>query len=203
MVERSRLYQETMAAAARIRETGIADAQLINTLTNAVRIEKGQARRRRFWAARLVAGLTKDHPAVREAVRALAKADAWHVRYRALRCLGPDTPPPFAEEILRAALHDAHPQVRYTAACVAGTLHLTELVEHLAAYVHSFPSDSSWVARHWLPLLRDGYVLDDRCTNPYTLYVVRGRQMTSRHVTPEELASRGVAAIVAEMQATG
>ena len=200
MRDRRRLFSDATAAAARMRDAGKAEATLVETLVHAVRIEKGQARRRRFWAARLLAGFTKDYAEVRDAVRTLATATEWHVRYRAMRCLDSDSPRPFAVEILRQGLLDDHPAVRYLAACAAGSLLLTELVDDLAHYVRAFPAESTWVGRFWLPLLRDGYVLDDRCTAPHLLCVARGRQMTSRHVDGAELAKRGVAALVAEMQ---
>src|SRR5262245_17424497 len=144
MRDRRRLFSDAMAAAARIRETGKAEATLVDRLVIAMRIEKGQARRRRFWAAGLMAGLTKDYAEVREAVRTLATADEWHVRYRAMRCLDLDSPRPFAAEILRKGLLDNHSQVRYMAACMAGSLLLTELVEDVVQYHRSFPSESGW-----------------------------------------------------------
>jgi len=85
-------HADATAAASRIRQTGKAEAALVDTLVNAARIEKGQARRHRFWAARLVAALAKDHAEVREAVRTLASAVEWQVRYRAMRRLDTDSP---------------------------------------------------------------------------------------------------------------
>ena len=67
-----------------------------------------------------------------------------------------------------------------------------------------FPSENSWVEWYWLPLLRDGYVLDDRCQGHYTLAVVQERQRkSSTRVSPEELANRGLVAVVVEMRAMG
>jgi hypothetical protein len=195
MRDRRRLYNDAMAAAARIRETGQAEASLVNTLVIAVRGESGA---RRFWAARLLAGLTKDYAEVREAVRRLATAEEWHLRRRAMRCLDLDSPRPFAAEMVRKGLLDHHPGVRYMAACVGASLLLTELVEDLARYHRSFPSECPRIDTFWLPLLRDGYLLQDQGGDVLTLWVVRGRQREGWHVKREDLANQRPADFIRE-----
>lgn len=85
--------------------------------------------RNRFPAATLLAGLTAEYEEARAAVAGLAADARWHVRKRALRCLGRNTPPAFAVEVLRAALADENAEVRLKAASWAGFLGLEAVLD--------------------------------------------------------------------------
>jgi hypothetical protein len=195
-----RLVDAAAAAAARIREMGQADAVLLDTIVTAVRTE---AARNRFRAAAILAELTKDYPEAREAVVEMASADEWHLRRRAMRCIGRESPRPFAAEVLRNGLFDDDRGVRDKAVSVAYCLHFTELVEDLARYHRAFPSESSWHAEFSLPMLRMGYVLKDLGGDELMVRTFNSRCEISRKVTRGELANRGIAAIVAEIRAMG
>ena len=117
-------------AAQRIRSLGRADDPLLEPLLAAVLKETA---RNRFPVASLVAALTAEFSEVRAAVSALATDPRAHVRRRALRCLGRETPRAFAAEILGARLADTDPAVRMKAATMAGFLGLTEFARLLRA----------------------------------------------------------------------
>ena len=192
------LGSAAVAAAARIRETGRAEAPFLNSIVTAVHAESA---RNRFRAAATLAGLTNDFPEARDAVRMMATAGDWHLRRRALRCVSWDSPRLFAAEILRTGLLDDHESVRVKAASLACDLQLTELVEDLARYHSAFPAESRDLAAFYLPILRDGYLLEDLGGDKLVLRVFKARGMASLQVTREELAERGIPAIVAEMRA--
>jgi hypothetical protein len=186
-----------VAAGVRIRETGRAEAPYLDTIVTAVRAESA---RNRFRAAATLAGLTNDFPEARDAVRKMAMAGDWHLRRRALRCVGWDCPRLFAAEILRTALLDDHESVRVKAASLACFLQLTELAEDLARYHSLFPAESRDLAAFYLPILRDGYLLEDFGGDKLVLRVFKARGVASLQVTPAELAERGIPAIAAEMR---
>jgi hypothetical protein len=122
------------------------------------------------------------------------------LRRRALRCVGWDSPRPFAAEILRTGLLDSHESVRVKAASLAYFLQLTELVEDLAGYHSTFPAESRDLAASYWPILRDGYLLEAAGGDKLVLRVFQARGVASRQVTRGELADRGLPAIVAEMR---
>lgn len=121
MADGRNLIARATEAVERIRAIGRADDALLEPVLAAV---LGETARNRFRAAALLAGLTGEFAEARAAVAALAADDRPHVRRRALRCLGRETPPAFAAEILRQGLADADPGVRMKAASVAGLLGL-------------------------------------------------------------------------------
>jgi hypothetical protein len=112
-------------AVERIRTLGRADEALLEPVLAAV---LGETARNRFRAAALLAALTAEYAEARAALATLAADARAHVRRRAMRCLGRDTPRTFAAEVLRAGLADPDPGVRMKAASVAGFLELPELV---------------------------------------------------------------------------
>jgi hypothetical protein len=197
MSDTRRLIDAAGAAAARIREMGRADASLLSTIVTAVRAE---TTRNRFRAAAILAELTRDYPEAREAVMRMTTADEWHLRRRAMQCIGRESPRPFAAEILRKGLFDDDRGVRDKAVSAAYGLHLTELVEDLARYHTTFPSERPWDVEFSLPMLRDGYILKDLGGDELVLQTFNSRCAMSRKVTRGELANRGIAAIVAEMR---
>jgi HEAT repeat protein len=115
------LIAEALEAAQLIRTLGRADATTLRPIVAAVLAETA---RNRFPAATLLAGLTAEYKEARAVVAGLASDARWHVRKRALRCLGRNTPTAFAVEILRAALADENAEVRLKAASWAGFLGL-------------------------------------------------------------------------------
>jgi hypothetical protein len=125
MGEGRELIVSAAEAVERIRTVGRANGPLLEPILAAV---LGETARNRFRAAALLAALTAEYPEARAAVAALAADARPHVRRRAMRCLGRETPPAFAAEVLRAGLADADPGVRIKAASVAGLLGLPELV---------------------------------------------------------------------------
>jgi hypothetical protein len=198
MSKRGELIARAKEAVLRIRTFGRADGPLLELVLAAVLAETS---RNRFPIAALVAALTAEFPEVRAAVSALAADPRAHVRRRALRCLGHDTPRAFAAEILGARLADTEKAVRMKAVTTAYFLQLTELVEDLARYHSTFPAESS---ASDLPLLRDGYLLEDRGGDNLVLRVLLGRGAKAcRQLTHRELADRGIPALVAELRGGG
>jgi hypothetical protein len=126
MSEGRELIAKAADAVEQIRALGRAEGLLLEPVIAAV---LGETWRNRFRAAALLAALTAEFAEARAAVAALAADARWHVRRRAMPCLGRDTPRSFAAEILRAGLADADRGVRMKAAQVAGFLGLTDLVE--------------------------------------------------------------------------
>jgi hypothetical protein len=125
MSEGRELIARAAEAAQRIRGLGRADGSLLEPVLAAV---LGETARNRFRAAALLGALTAEFAEARAEVAALAADPRGHVRRRAMRCLGRDTPRAFAAEVLRAGLADADPGVREKAASMAGFLGLPELL---------------------------------------------------------------------------
>jgi hypothetical protein len=107
------LIVEAREAERLIRALGRADAATLRPLVAAVLAETG---RNRFPTATLLAELTAEYEDARAVVAGLAADPRCHVRVRALRCLGRNTPPAFAVEVVRAALADENAWVRLHAA---------------------------------------------------------------------------------------
>jgi hypothetical protein len=126
MSEGRELIAMAADAVERIRTMGCADGPFLESVIAAV---LGETARNRFKAAAQLAALTAEYGEARAAVAALAADVRWHVRRRAMRCLGHDAPRSFAAEILRAGLTDTDRGVRLKATEVAGFLRLTNLVD--------------------------------------------------------------------------
>ena len=77
----------------------------------------------------MLGALTAEYAEARAAVATLAADTRAHVRRRAMRCLGRETPREFAAELLRKGLADLDPGVRIKATSVAGFVGLSELVK--------------------------------------------------------------------------
>jgi hypothetical protein len=125
MSEGRELIARAAEAVERIHALGRADAALLQPVVAAVLAETS---RNRFRAATMLAALTAQYAEARTAVAALSADTRAHVRRRAMRCLGRDTPREFAAELLRKGLADLDPGVRMKAASVAGFVGLGELV---------------------------------------------------------------------------
>jgi hypothetical protein len=119
------LFGRAAEAVEQIRTLRRADGPLLEPVLAAV---LGETARNRFRAAGMLATLTAEFADARAAVAALAADARAHVRRRAMRCLGHDTPRAFASQILQAGLVDADPGVRMKAASVAGLLGLSDLL---------------------------------------------------------------------------
>jgi hypothetical protein len=126
MAEGRELIARAGEAVQRVRSLGRADGPLLEPVLAAVLKETA---RNRFRAAALLAGLTTEFAEARAAVSVLAADPRAHVRRRAMRCLGRDTPRTFAADILRAGQVDTDSAVRMKAASMAGFLGLTELLQ--------------------------------------------------------------------------
>jgi hypothetical protein len=125
MSEGRELIGRAAEAVERIRAVGRADAASLQPVLAAVLAETS---RNRFRAATMLAALTAEYAEARAAVATLAADPRAHVRRRAMRCLGRDTPREFAAELLRKGLAALDPGARMKAASVAGFVGLGEVV---------------------------------------------------------------------------
>jgi hypothetical protein len=124
------------------------------------------------------------------------------MRLQAMHGLRAGVPREWAAGVVRAGLADRHFRVRYWAAVAALALRLTEVVPDLERSLAAEPRED--VARHAtgraLPLLRDGFRLQDDGGPVCVLDVLTPRGVIGRGVTREELEARGVPALVAELR---
>jgi hypothetical protein len=100
------------AAVERLGISGELDNESLQEIVDGV---IGEGGRSSHPIARLLAHLTGRFPAACGAVAALASDPRPHIRKRAMRCVGPDTPPDFALSIVENGLVDSDPLVRHAA----------------------------------------------------------------------------------------
>jgi hypothetical protein len=150
----------------------------------------------------LLAHLTGEHEAALTAVAKMAEQPGWRYRVSALACLGPATPKEFAVKLVGALLEDSTSRVRAKAAEQALQLNLTSLTEAVSA---ASANEASATAIHAFELSRDlmqdGYAMKPG-NGGFWITVWTGNGATGSWYSDEDVASRGLDAILADLRAT-
>ena len=127
-------------------------------------VDAASDKRAQLWpeAAHYLALLSGRFPAIGEVVREMSQSSRWDVRFHALFCLGPATPPEVADLVLRASLGDRAWRVRWRAALLIDALGKRDLLPDLAAAlaVETHETTRTEMERH-LRLLRDGAIVTE------------------------------------------
>lgn len=147
-------------------------------------------------ACELLRPLTVNHAAARDAVVELSQAKQAHVRFNAILCLDKQGPPDFCTKIIRDGLRDKSVRVSRKAADWALRLRLASVIPDLEQAVAADPDGQGrkGIQQYYLPLLRDGYILEDRGAEGFLLTVLGDFGLSGRFVSREEFARIGLKA---------
>jgi hypothetical protein len=167
-------------------------------LTEVVRAAR--AKEATLWdsATGWLAALTRNHPEARQAVRSMSLDGLAHVRFNALCCLGSRSSRPLLLDVILPAINDKSSRVRWKAVDKAGAVELREAIPVIEdrRRVEQDPKVRRTID-FTLPLLRDGYTLEERDGELHlTVSAVGGIRGGS--VTRAEIERRGLPAIVEE-----
>lgn len=182
----------------KIQSDGCVEAQLLAPI-----VEAAESHRRPLYelAAGLLLELTANHVEARDAVTRMASDKKSQVRFNAVICLGSDTPRDYSVGLVRQALADKSAKVRQKAADWAQRLRMTETVIDLerALAMESNTATKQTIAFS-LPLLRDGYIIEDKGDGQLSITIPHDRGIASLRMSRKELNKKGISAVIAQVQ---
>ncbi|MEM8866588.1 MAG: hypothetical protein AAGF31_13685 [Planctomycetota bacterium] len=190
--------RNALDAFGKIQSDGRVDAELLAPI-----VEAAESHRRPMYemAAGLLQSLTAEHAEARESVTRMASDKKSQVRFNAVICLGSDTPRDYSVGLVRQALADKSAKVRQKAADWAQRLRMTEIVVDLErALATESNTATKQTIEFSLPLLRDGYIIEDEGDDELSITIPHDRGITGLRMSREELAQKGISAVIAEVQ---
>ena len=179
-------------------EKGVLTAAQLRILVDAAGDKRAQV-----WpsAAQYLSLLSGRFPTIGEAIEEMARSSRWDVRFHALFCLGPTTPPEVADPVLRASLGDRAWKVRWRAALLIDALGKRDLLPDLAAAlaVETHETTRTEMERHLL-LLRDGAIVTELPNGSRELQVRAEGATVIRDASAAECKDKGLDALIAELR---
>jgi hypothetical protein len=166
-------------------------------------VDGASSSRALLWnsATDLLADLSARWPAAADAIATMSRSRQAHVRFAALCSLGRDTPAATTDAVLTAALRDKSSKVRWKAVDRANRLERRNLVPEITA---ALAKETNARARRSMELdlrmLRDGYWMRPDAQGGFDVTVRRSNGIASRRVSDEELQSKGLEQILAELR---
>jgi hypothetical protein len=152
-------------------------------------------------ATDLLKNLSARWPAAADAIATMSRSPQAHVRFAALCSLGRETPIATTDAVLTAALRDKSSQVRWKAVDRSNRLERRNLVPEITAALAAETNDRARRSMELdLRMLRDGYWLRPDAPGWFDLIVRHSKGIVGRRVSNEELRSKGLEQILAELR---
>lgn len=152
-------------------------------------------------ASEMLATLSGRFPAAADAIVSMSRSRRAHVRFAALCSLGKETPTAVTDTLLRVALSDKSSRIRWKAVDQANRLARLTLVPEITA---ALATETNERARRSMELdlrmLRDGHWVRPESAGWSSITVKRRDGVASRRVRDEELQSKGLESILAELR---
>ena len=166
-------------------------------------VEGASSRRALLWnnATYLLMMLSGRWPAAADAIVSMSRNRQAHVRFAALCSLGRETPAAITDAALKAGLCDRSSRVRWKAADQANRLERANLVAEIIAAMAAETDDKARgsIELH-LRMLRDGHWVRPESPGWSSVTARRHDGIASRSVSDEELRSKGLESILAELR---
>lgn len=147
------------------------------------------------YTSNVVSRLTADFEEVRAVLVELSEDKSAQVRFNTILCLGKESPPALAEQIVRKGFTDRSTKVRTKAADWMLRLRLKSLVPDLEeAILHESNAKVRSAMEFTLGLVRDKYLL--RPSHDGYDLIIQSEGILSRSITQQQLDDEGIEAIV-------
>jgi hypothetical protein len=152
-------------------------------------------------ATNLLMKLSGKWPAAADAIAAMFRNRKSHVRFAALCSLGRETPVAVTDALLRAGFRDKSSRVRWKAVDRANVLERRNLVPDITAALAAESDDKTRRSMEPdLRMLRDGHWVRPESPGWFSVTARRHDGTASRTVSDDELKTRGLEAILAELR---
>ncbi len=149
----------------------------------------------------LLGELSTKYAEACEAIDKMFHSSKAQIRFNALLSLNQNTPNDLCLKIISKGLLDKSTKVKIKAADWAERLNLVEVVPFLESALSSESNEKVKCNFDFsLRLLRDGYILRETDENIFTLSVRHENSLGVRRVTKSELDTKGLEALIEEMQ---
>lgn len=166
-------------------------------------VEGASSSRALLWdnSTDLLKKLSGRWPAAADAIAAMFRSRKAHVRFAALCSLGSQTPVAITDALLAAGLCDKSSRVRWKAVDHADRLERRNLVPEITAALASESDDKTRRSMELdLRMLRDGHWVRPHSPGWSSVTARRHNGIASRTVSDDELRSKGLERILAELR---
>jgi hypothetical protein len=152
-------------------------------------------------ATDLLGKLSGKWPAAADAITTMFRSRNARVRFAALCALRPQTPVEVTDAVLKAGFEDKSARVRWKAVDRANGLERRNLVPEITAALAVEPNDKTRrsIELH-LRMLRDGHWVRPESPGWSWVTARHAKGIASRTVSDEELRTKGLEAILAELR---
>jgi hypothetical protein len=183
------------------QQTGTLSAEHLRRIVEGV-----SSSRMLLWsnAADLLGKLSGKWPAAADAIATMSRDRKAHVRFAALCSLGDETPVGITDAILKAGFSDKSSQVRWKVVDRANRLERRNLVSEITKALANESNERARRSMEYdLRTLRDGYLVQQDSAGRFSVTARRHNGSANRTVSDDELRTKGLEKILAELRKDG